>query len=287
MEFAIKFPAVTLLILYFIIESSISQVEQNIPISARIDSGLSELLQIQKKIKHIHPFLENFHPIAIHSQKQLYIYDYDTLSCKYNFVKNTPPPFPLVDGIRASFPLSVYDGKPTCIVSPDIFDSLEEIVLIFHEFIHCTQANTVEFKIKNELAIHQQAMQNNDFMWELNHKFPYSDSLFIKYYDELLNAINLNDHQKVEQSRESLKNHLKEIDFEYMVWQEWKEGLARYIENKIKCELGLEQNFYGKEKPYHRISFYYGGEALLVYLFGQNESLYSDLEMLFEQLYSL
>lgn len=282
-----KFLVSTLLILCIFITNSFSQIEQDVSVIAKIDSGLSELQQIQNKIKHIHPFLGNFHPIAVHSQNQLYIYDYDTLLNKYNIVKKSPPPFPLIDGIRASFPLSVYDGKPTCIISLDVFDSLEEIVLIFHEFIHCTQANTVEFKIKNELAIHQRAMKNNDYMWELNHAFPYTDSLFIQYYDELLNAVNLNDQQKIGQSRDSLKSHLNEIDFEYMVWQEWKEGLARYIENKIKRELELKENFYGKEKPYHRVSFYYSGEVLIVYLSKQNKIVDPDLETLFEQLYSL
>jgi hypothetical protein len=72
-----------------------------------------------------------------------------------------------------------------------------------------------------------------------------------------------------------------------MIWQEWKEGLTRYIENKIKTELGLEENFYGKEKPYHRITFYYGGEMLIDYLFDQDDTLFMDLEALFRHIAAL
>ena len=259
---------------------------QNDPIIAKIDSGLIQLVSIQKKIVHIHPLLKEFHPIAVSNKDQLYIYDYDTLINQYNFIKKSSPPFKLIEGIRASFPLSVYDNKPSCVVSSDIFDSLNEIVLIFHEFIHCSQANTVEYKIKDNLAIHQQAMKNSDYMWEINHPFPYSDTLFIKYYDEFLNALKENNEDKIHESRQHLKTHLNNIDYEYMIWQEWKEGLARYIENRIKRELGLEENFYGREKPFHRITFYYGGEAFIDYMFKRNTNLVSDLEILYDQIYS-
>lgn len=269
-----------------LIKSGYSIEVQNDPVMTKIDSGLIQLMQIQKKISHIHPFLEKFQPIAIHNQDKLYIYDYDTFKSQYVFIKKSPPPYPMIDGIRASFPLSVYNWKPTCVVSLDIFNSLDQLVLIFHEFVHCTQANTVEFKIKDSLAIHQQAMKNSDYMWEINHAFPYSDTLFIKYYDEFLDAVKDNDEIGILESRQFLKNHLNKIDYEYMTWQEWKEGLARYIENGIKRELGLEENFYGKEKPYHRVTFYYGGELFIDYLFKRDKILTTNLEALFNGIYN-
>ena len=251
------------------------------PVMAKIDSSLIQLMQIQKKIAYIHPLLEKFQPIAILNQDDLYIFDYDTLRSQYIFIKKSPPPYPLSDGIRASFPLSVYNWKPTCVVSLDIFNSIDQLVLVFHEFVHCHQANTMEFKIKDSLAIHQQAMENGDYMWELNHPFPYSDTLFIKYYDEFLSALSDNNEIKIIESRKFLQNHLTEIDYEYMTWQEWKEGLARYIENRIKKELGLAENFYGREKPYHRVTFYYGGELFVKYLFNQDKSTITNLYALF------
>ncbi len=259
---------------------------QNDPIMAKLDSGLIQLEKIQKKIVHIHPLLKEFHPIAVSYKDQLYIYDFDTLNNEYNYIKKSPPPFKLIEGIRASFPLSVYDNQPSCVVSSDIFDSLNEMVLIFHEFIHCSQANTVEYKLKDNLTIHQQAMKNSDYMWEINHPFPYSDTLFVNYYDQFLNALKENNEDKIFKSRQQLKKNLSKIDYEFMTWQEWKEGLARYIENLIKRELGLEENFYGKEKPYHRVTFYYGGEAFIDFICKRNANLVTDLDILYNQMYS-
>jgi len=42
--------------------------DQKGPVVAKIDSGLIKLMQIQKKISFIHPFLEKFQPTAIHNQ---------------------------------------------------------------------------------------------------------------------------------------------------------------------------------------------------------------------------
>jgi hypothetical protein len=44
-----------------------------------------------------------------------------------------------------------------------------------------------------------------------------------------------------------------------MIWQEWKEGFARFIENQINGRLNLPENHGGKEKPFNRVVFYEGG----------------------------
>ncbi len=62
-------------------------------------------------------------------------------------------------------------------------------------------------------------------------------------------------------TRAKLHTALSPLDWEYMVWQEWKEGYARHVENKIQRELGLKVNTFGEEPPYSRITFYAGGAA--------------------------
>ncbi|MBN1408370.1 MAG: hypothetical protein JW956_11305 [Calditrichaceae bacterium] len=253
----------------------------------KMDTGLRKVLEIQRKIEHIHTFLSELHPIAVYKDEKLFIYDYDSSLAQYQLVKKADSPFPMSPGIRASFPLSVYENIPACVVSPDVFEKDEEIVLIFHEFMHCVQYSTVEFRLKEQLKIYQQAMTNKDYMWEINHPFPYSDSIFVKYYDAFLSALNEKSKAKIIESKKQLKNHLTELDYEYMTWQEWKEGFARYIENRIKQELGLKENFYGKEKPYNRIIFYYGGELLIKYLYNQHKRSVSDINLLYNQIYHL
>jgi len=166
-------------------------------------------------------------------------------------------------------------------VHQDIFNSLAGYVTVFHEFMHCNQFLLCEEKIKNELLIAQKALAANDYMWELNHKFPYNDSIFIDYYSHFLSALDEGDESGIKYIRVQLNQYLTPIDYEYMIWQEWKEGFARFIENKIKHNLNLVKNIYGCEKPFNRVTFYYGGEKFIGYLASKNPELCLNIERLF------
>ena len=63
-----------------------------------------------------------------------------------------------------------------------------------------------------------------------------------------------------------MKSRLQQTDYEYLIWQMWKEGLARYVENCIREKYGLDKNTCGSQLPYDRISMYYLGELLISYL---------------------
>jgi hypothetical protein len=71
-----------------------------------------------------------------------------------------------------------------------------------------------------------------------------------------------------------------------MVWQKWKEGYARWIENLVKRALGLEENKGGFYKPYSRVLFYASGEAFFNILIMGQPKLVNDLQALFKELYS-
>ena len=270
-----------LLLLTNINQASYSQQDSDQKIITELDFSINKLIAIQKEIVHIHPFLKTFHPIAIVEEDHLFIFDYDSLDGKYQFQKKVPVPFPMPAGIMAAFPLSGYDNKPTCVVGRNIFDSFEGYVFIFHEFIHCSQALTCEYALKEKLNIARIAMQNQNYSWELNHPFPYEDSVFVKNYSGFLAALENNDQQKTKEFRSKLKNSLKEIDFEYLVWQEWKEGFARLIENKIRSKFSLKINNGGKEKPYNRVAFYYGGSNYINYITQKQNELFVNIEALF------
>ena len=262
-------PGVLFLTLLFVCQYGYSGEVPDQTIISEVDTALHQLITMQKDIKDLHPFLNQFHPIAIVENDHLYIFDFDPLSKKYQYQKKEPVPFPMPEGIRASFPLSSYGGKPSCVVSRDIFESLNGYILIFHEFIHCSQANTCEYKLKERLKVARIAAENNDYSWEINHPFPYQDSAFVTDYSHFLDALNKNNHKEVIEYRTKLKRNLNQVDFEYMVWQEWKEGFARLIENKLQSKYGIEENQYGKEKPYSRITFYYGGANFIKYIVGK------------------
>jgi hypothetical protein len=251
---------------------------------SQVDSAMHRVIEIQGEIKDIHPFLGVFHPVAVVEEDYLFIFDVDTPNKEYGFQRKEPVPFPMPKGIRASFPLSCYGGKPACIVSRDVFDSIEGIITIFHEFVHCGQYHTCELRLKETMEIARIAAANNDYSWELNHPFPYQDSVFVSNYASFLDALSRNDHEAIKEYRARLKHSLRRVDFEYLVWQEWKEGFARLIENRIRSRYGIPPNEYGKDQPYHRITFYYGGAKYIDYLARGEDELLDDVESLFQRL---
>ena len=270
----------------FLFQTGYSAEESDSTFISHIDSSLQHLIQIQKEISDIHPFLNIFHPVVIAEGDYLYIFDYNTLTGRYNYIKKEPTPFPLPKKVRASFPLSVYDAKPSCIVTQDIFDSENGYVTIFHEFMHCCQFLNCELVLKQDLKIAQDAQARNDYSWEINHSFPYEDSLFIEDYTLFIEALDNGDERAILAYRIELEQHLGQVDYEYMVWMEWKEGFARLIENRLQSHLGITENHYGQQKPYNRVTFYVGGSKFIHYLIQDKPDLYTDIEKLFHQMLS-
>ncbi len=267
-------------------QTSISQPTRvsESPLVLRVDSCLTKLVQMQEEIKDIHPYLSLLHPVAVVERDDLYIFDVDSGSGTYRLQQKGPSPFPMPKGIRASFPLAAYGGKPSCVISPDVFDEPAGYTTIFHEFIHCVQSLTVEPVLKQNLNIAQQAARSNDYSWEINHAFPYQDSVFIRQYTSFLAALGKGDQKSIDESMSTLRGHLARPDYEYMVWEEWKEGFARFIENKVRARLGMPANRGGAEPPYNRVTFYYGGDLFIGYLVWKDEDLLTDMEKLFAKI---
>ncbi len=238
---------------------------------------LQKIFEIQAQIETVHPLLAHVFPIAIVENGQFLIFDVDPSGKHYTFVKQAPTPMPIPQGVRAAFPLECYGGKPACVVTADIFDTLDGYVTIFHEFVHCCQYQTCEETLKATLSVARQAQAANDFMWEINYPFPYDAFDFVETYTAFLEAAARQQHDLVRDCRAQLHTALRAEDFEYMIWQEWKEGFARYIENRIKQHLGLPENHGGAELPFSRVTFYEGGARLIA----THPELAGDIEALF------
>jgi hypothetical protein len=84
-----------------------------------------------------------------------------------------------------------------------------------------------------------------------------------------------------------LKRRLTQDDYEYMVWVEWKEGFARYVENRIRLRYNLEPNLAGRDPPYDRVTLYYGGEKFATYLATQRGGGIPDVRKLFGEMFAL
>lgn len=251
------------------------------PLSDIYEEGLGKIPEFREKVKNLHPFLSNLYPVAVCKGDTLRIYEWDANAEQYRFLKQVQPAFPIPEGIRAAFPLQEIDGRFACVVSPDVFDSLAGYVTIFHEFIHCYQGGTVEMPLKRKLGVAQKSMENKDFMWELNYDFPYEDEGFVKAYSDFLDAVKNDDDEAIMRARRNLRQALDVHAYEYLVWQEWKEGFARFIENMMRSSLDIPKNDYGLEQPFSRISFYVGGSRYIRHLTQRNPDLLTDIEKLF------
>jgi hypothetical protein len=258
------------------------QAEDKVEIAKKYDQGLQKIITLQKKIQNFHPFLKKSYPIAVVEGDDFLIYDFDLKKKQYVFVKAAQPAMIVPEGVRAAFPLEFYDNKMACIVSGDVFNDLSGYATIFHEFIHCGQMECCELKLKSKLKVAQEAMAKNDFMWELNHAFPYEDTVFSEVYTIFLDAASKKDLEGIFRCRTYLKEMLNEQDYEYMVWQEWKEGFARLIENKIRQKFDLKENHGGIDPPFSRVTFYEGGSLYIEALFGKDKTLKNDVEKLFD-----
>ncbi len=169
-----------------------------------------------------------------------------------------------------------------CVVSSDVFDEPGGYVTIFHEFIHCQQFYDDELELKQGLGIARRAQESQDFMWEINYPFPYEGEEFTALYELFLNEQDL---AGVLSARGALQKRLVLDDYEYMLWQEWKEGFARYIENHINKRLGLPVNHGGRRQPFDRVTFYAGGAHFIHLLSKHEPDLLVDLRRLFKRMF--
>jgi hypothetical protein len=158
--------------------------------------------------------------------------------------------------ILAAFQLPFYDGKACAVITDNEIRIPANHIFIFHEFVHCYQIEHGEMEIKAKLDIYKEAMLRGDIMWEINHPFPYNDKQIISITKELYQSYEESNHVRVDLMYEQLKKQLNKVDYEYLVWQEWKEGYARWVENKIRSKLGLEINTTSIDSSMDRTIFY-------------------------------
>jgi hypothetical protein len=242
---------------------------------------LQKVIDLQQKIRDVHPLFGNPYPVAIAEGDTFLVFDVDQEEGAYHLVTQAPTPMPVPVGVRAAFNLECYQNRTACVVTGEVFDTLEGYVTIFHEFVHCYQASTCEQKLKQSLNIARQALAVGNFMWEIEHPFPYTDHQFTETYLTLLQAVEAGVRDDALHSHRRLEQFLQPVDFEYLIWQEWKEGFARLIENRIQRLFNLPENHYGHQPPYHRITFYEGGAGLIATLSRDAPQLTDDLEQLF------
>ena len=240
--------------------------------------SIKQIYPIFEKINNLDKSLEQLYPIAIIEDNDFFIFDINLTGKQYEYKMNFPSKINLPNEVLAAFPLDRYEGKIAAVVTHKVFDNIEGIVSIFHEFVHCFQFYNYETKIKETLTIAQEAEKKHDYMWELNYPFPYNNEEFIRKTMELNNGYDIRKYHT------ELKIILNEKEFEYMIWQEWKEGYARYIENMIREKTGIKRNRKILKPPFDRVCFYEIGSKYIEVLINRKIELKNNLEKIFYEI---
>jgi hypothetical protein len=251
------------------------------PVAEKYSAQLNKIFALQARFAPLNPALAEVYPVAIVENKMFYVFEPDPAEKAYRLVRTEPDTMNVPVGIRAAMPLGFWDNRIACVVTGEVFGQPDGYVFIFHEFVHCAQWETCEPKLKDRLSIFAEAMKNKDYMWELQYPFPYADPVFVEKYPALLEAWDGGDALAAGTLRAALKSALSAGEWEYLTWQEWKEGLARFVENRMRAEVGLPANTYGQAPPYSRITFYCGGEKLIRFLERRSPGASKDMEKLY------
>ncbi|QUH20377.1 hypothetical protein [Alkaliphilus sp. B6464] len=250
----------------------------------KYDEKLKQVFKFHKIVRVIDNSLEKLYPVAIVEDNNYILFDLDKAKKKYIFIKAHPIKMKVPKGIIAAMDLDFYDYKLAAVISSEVLDDIEGYALLFHEFVHCHQFYKCELELKKGLKIYDEAMKKKDYMWELNHPFPYTDPFFVKYTLEIDKHFKMNEYQKVKEYYFHMKDYLNRIDFEYMIWQQWKEGFARFIENKTRENLKLVTNYQNIKQPFNRVSFYEIGSRYINLIKSNSEEQKYDIEDLFYEM---
>lgn len=245
---------------------------------------VNKIIDFQKDIVFLHPILEFLYPVAVSEDNLLFIYDLKNSGREYEFVKQIKPAMPVPKGIRAAVQITDYNKKASCIVSNEIFGSPLNYVEIFHQFVHCYQIQECEYKIKNSLTIYKQETKKFNFMWEINFPFPFESSRFQQYYADFISGVQEKDSIQIRKSRQNLKDLLTKMQYEYLVWQEWKEGLAKYVEKLIKNHLNIKIHNSNYLTPCEKTCFFAAGSIFIEYLSDNNDDFLLNIEKLFYEM---
>jgi hypothetical protein len=257
-----------------------------VPVMQRFQAGLAKVQAWQKQAADLHPAFAKTYPVALVDNKQWYVFEADAAGKGWNLSAQAPVKSPVPAGVMAAMPLDFWNYRMACVVTPKIFSSPGGYAVILHEFVHCFQWETVEGKLKEGLTVCREAMARGDYMWELQHPFPYGNSKVKRAYGLWLAALEKGRMKKAGYWRSVLKKGLNSRDWEYMTWQEWKEGLARYLENQVRIRFGLKTNRPDQDASFNRISFYNGGELFITRLQENEPGLEKNLERLFQHIFA-
>lgn len=252
----------------------------------RHQAELARVSAYREKAADLHPAFAKTYPVALIEDGQLTVFAPGADGRSWAQAAQAPVKPPMPVGVKAAMPLGFWGNRMACVVTPEIFAVPEGYAVILHEFVHCYEWETVEGKLKQGLTINQEAMARRDFMWELEYPFPYGNAEVKRVYELWLEALEKGRVKKAGHWRSLLRKGLNSRDWEYMTWQEWKEGLARYLENLVRRRFGMGINLPDPNPAFDRVTFYRGGELFIARLQEKEPGLDKNIELLYRRIFA-
>jgi hypothetical protein len=227
-----------------------------------IELPASRIAALHAAVRDLHPVLDRCYPIGLAKDDRLMVFDADTDQNRYRLVCESVVPSPIRDGTRMTVTLPDYGNRPVCIVASASFESVADYVTIFHEFVHCSQWEDCEQGLASELAAAHPDVEHFG-IWETRHPFRFEDERFVHSYSRLLEVLAVGDLSAVLECHREVAGGLAPLDRAFLVWHEWKEGFARWVENKVRRRLGLRRNQNGRTAPFGLGTLHTGGAGLI------------------------
>jgi len=246
---------------------------------------MDNVIKMHDKVKTVHVSLEKLYPITVIHNGYFYIFDKNEAGNKYEFKRKVETSVVVSGEILTAFVLDFYDLKPSVVISENMIGNLGNDILVLHEFVHCFQLENGAIEIKNGLSIQRQEMAKSNYTWEIDFSFPYSNKFFINKTEELARDFANGNYESVEVYRNCMRAYLHKDEYEYMIWQQWKEGFSRHVENLIRKELGLRLNGNILIQPFSRVHFYEIGNKYIEMLIKKDKGLDENIVKIFNKMF--
>ncbi len=246
---------------------------------------LSEITNIWQTAKEMHPAWQSLYPVCLIDGGDYTLYRADERG-NWQKVDEGDIGMKLPKGVKAAFPLPFGDHEMACILDTDCFSTKEDMAIVFHEFVHCYQFATCEQDIKATMRVAQQNKHTGG-MWEIEYAFPYDNELVGKTYLLMTDAAKDGNRDEVIRLRKTIRENVSEQDWEYLCWQEFKEGTARFLQNELSERLDAKPALSSRLLPINRVSFYEGGEMVIRLLMQDDPGVEKDFPELWNKIYGL
>lgn len=217
---------------------------------------------LQAAVRDLHPLFERLYPIGIVEEDRLLVYDVDPGRRSYRLVRNSVIPGPVFERTRTTVPLPDYGNRPVCVVTRDAFDSVDDCIAVLHEFVHCAQWEDCESELATALTMAYKRV-GQVHVWEARYRFGYDNDRLVYAYRHMLAALEAGDLATGLSWHADAVAALTSLDREFMLWHEWKEGFARWLENRARRRLGVRRNENGRFGAFGPEAFHAGGAELI------------------------